>query len=308
MNTYTNTYLVITQTLENYGAHDKDGRFSSGNAHWKFKGGNDYIITGVQSIQDAVAFVAAKCSNSIGFKEFPVQWEEVSADYQTTSEKQQLEYEGEIRYPADRINVQEALNAKREALYAESAGCAEPVKKTFQTMTTKEIFALGEQIRAEGGWTMDQYLSHPSYAYSKEHTGRYATKGAHTVYFMCSDSPSGRVSVGGYTKAVEPEDGFETAKATILNAIDKHDAEMVADRGTPERLDREHGSPYDRGHSDAYYGRSKSPHFYVGASYVGDEITRLTSKEAMAYNEGFDGCEDFKDWGCSNEDWAELAH
>jgi hypothetical protein len=232
MNTYTNTYLVSTQTLENYGAHDKDGRFSSGNAHWKFKGGNDYIITGVKNIQDAVAFVAAKCSNNIGFKEFPVQWEEVSADYQTTSEKQQLEYDGRIAYPADRINVQEALNAKREALYAESAGCAEVIS----------------------------------------------------------------------------EAGFETAKAKILKAIDKHDAEMVAERGTPERLDREHGSPWDRGHSDAYYGRSKNPHFYVGASYVGDEITRLTSKEAMAYNEGFDGCDEFKDWGYSNEDWAELAH
>jgi hypothetical protein len=219
MNTYTNTYLVSTQTLENYGAHDKDGRFSSGNAHWKFKGGNDYIITGVKKIQDAVAFVAAKCSNSIGFKEFPVQWEEVSADYQTTSEKQQLEYDGRIIYPANRINVQEELNVKREA-----------------------------------------------------------------------------------------EPGFETAKAKILKAIDKHDAEMVAERGTPERLDREHGSPWDRGHSDAYYGRSKNPHFYVGASYEGDEITRLTSKEAMAYNEGFDGCDDFKDWGYSNEDWAELAH
>ncbi len=220
-----------TQTIENYGAHDKDGRFSSGNAYWKFKGGHEYIITGLERIQDAVAFVAARCSNSIGYKEFPVEWEEVSADYQTEFEKNQMEYEGRIAYPADRINVQEELNAKREALYAASAGCAEVIT----------------------------------------------------------------------------ESGFETAKAKILNAIDKHDAEMVAERGVPERLDREHGSPWDRGHSDAYYGRSKNPHFYVGASYEGDEITRLTSKEAMAYNEGFDGCDEFKDWGCSNEDWAELA-
>jgi len=221
MNKYTNTYLVKTQTIENYGAHDKDGRFSSGNAYWKFKGGHEYIITGLERIQDAVAFVAARCSNSIGYKEFPVEWEEVSADYQTEFEKNQMEYEGRIAYPADRINVQEELNVKREDA---------------------------------------------------------------------------------------PQVGFETAKAKILKAIDKHDAEMVAERGTPERLDREHGSPWDRGHSDAYYGRSKNPHFYVGASYEGDEITRLTSKEAMAYNEGFDGCDDFKDWGHSNEDWAELAH
>ena len=115
-NQHTTTYLVSTQTLENYGAHDKDGRFSSGNAYWKFKSGHQYIITGLERIQDAVAFVAAKCSNSIGFKEFPVQWEEVSADYQTEFEKSQLECEGEIRYPADRINVQEELQAKRKLI------------------------------------------------------------------------------------------------------------------------------------------------------------------------------------------------
>jgi len=104
----TPTFLITTQTLENYGAHDKDGRFSSGNAYWKFKGGNDYIITGLKRVQDAVAFVAAaKCGNGIGYKEFPAHWEEVDADYRTTSEEDQLRHEGEIRYPADRINVAE---------------------------------------------------------------------------------------------------------------------------------------------------------------------------------------------------------
>lgn len=74
------------------------------------------------------------------------------------------------------------------------------IETSFQKMTTKEIFALGDQIRKDGGWTMEQYLSHPSYAYSKQHTGMYATKGAYSVYFMCSDSPSGRLLVGGYIK------------------------------------------------------------------------------------------------------------
>ena len=109
MNTSTHTYLIVTQTLENYGAHDKDGRFSSGNACWKFKGGDEYIIPGLDRIQDAVAYVAAKCSNNIGYKEFPTSWEEVSADYQTEFEKSQMEYEGDIRYPARRINVAEEL-------------------------------------------------------------------------------------------------------------------------------------------------------------------------------------------------------
>jgi hypothetical protein len=222
MNTYTNTYLVKTQTIENYGAHDKDGRFSSGNAYWKFKGGDEYIITGLERIQDAVAFVAARCSNSIGYKEFPVQWEEVSADYQTEYEKNQQEYDGRIVYPANRINVQEELNAKREALYAASAGSAEPVKATEREETSEMVKAL-------------------------------------------------------------------------------------AARG-PARLDREHGSPYDRGNADSYYGRSMEPHFYEGATGSSERVTFLFPSEVEEYTKGYNENTDFKDWGCSNEDWAELAH
>lgn len=68
-------FVVSTQFLENYGAHCEDGRFSSGNAYWKMKGGTDYIVSGLDRIQDAVAFVAAKeMHNSIGAKEFPIEW------------------------------------------------------------------------------------------------------------------------------------------------------------------------------------------------------------------------------------------
>ena len=68
-------FVITTQFLENYGAHCEDGRFRSGNAYWKMKGGTDYIVSGLDRIQDAVAFVAAKeMHNSIGAKEFPVEW------------------------------------------------------------------------------------------------------------------------------------------------------------------------------------------------------------------------------------------
>ena len=68
-------FVISTQFLENYGAHCEDGRFASGNAYWKMKGGTDYIVSGLDRIQDAVAFVAAKeMHNSIGAKEFPVEW------------------------------------------------------------------------------------------------------------------------------------------------------------------------------------------------------------------------------------------
>jgi hypothetical protein len=68
-------FVITTQFLENYGAHAADGKFKSGNAYWKMKGGTDYLVTGLDRIQDAVAFVAAKAMyNGIGAKEFPVEW------------------------------------------------------------------------------------------------------------------------------------------------------------------------------------------------------------------------------------------
>ena len=64
-------FVIKTQTLENYGAHDQDGKFSSGNAYWKFKGGNDYIVSDCDTLQNAVAFVMAAFSeNNLGYKEF----------------------------------------------------------------------------------------------------------------------------------------------------------------------------------------------------------------------------------------------
>lgn len=68
-------FVITTQFLENYGAHAEDGRFASGNAYWKMKGGTDYLVTGLDRVQDAVAFVAAKVmANEIGYKEFPIEW------------------------------------------------------------------------------------------------------------------------------------------------------------------------------------------------------------------------------------------
>ena len=68
-------FVITTQILENYGAHAEDGKFSSGNAYWKMKGGTDYLVTGLDRIQDAVAFVAAlSITNDLYCKEFPVEW------------------------------------------------------------------------------------------------------------------------------------------------------------------------------------------------------------------------------------------
>ena len=72
-------FVITTQFLENYGAHCEDGKFASGNAYWKMKGGSDYCVSGLDRIQDAVAFVAAlRMQNSLGCKEFPVEWKTYS--------------------------------------------------------------------------------------------------------------------------------------------------------------------------------------------------------------------------------------
>ena len=65
-------FVISTQYLENYGAHCEDGKFSSGNAYWKMKGGSDYIVSDLDRVQDALAFVMAKFgANDISQKEYP---------------------------------------------------------------------------------------------------------------------------------------------------------------------------------------------------------------------------------------------
>lgn len=69
-------FVITTQILENYGAHSESGKFADGMAYWKMKGGTDYLVTGLDRVQDAVAFVAAiAIENNLGYKEFPVEWQ-----------------------------------------------------------------------------------------------------------------------------------------------------------------------------------------------------------------------------------------
>ena len=65
-------FIVMTQTLENYGAHSESGKFADGQNYWKFKGGDTYLVEDLDREQDAVAFVAALVmDNGIGYKEYP---------------------------------------------------------------------------------------------------------------------------------------------------------------------------------------------------------------------------------------------
>jgi len=91
------TFIVTTQGLENYGAHCEDGKFSSGNHYWKFKSGTDYMVTGLERPQDAMAFVAAiGIENGLGWKEFPsevVTLEEFRNEFDMSDEFDREHYE-----------------------------------------------------------------------------------------------------------------------------------------------------------------------------------------------------------------------
>ena len=40
-----------------------------------------------------------------------------------------------------------------------------------------------------------------------------------------------------------------------------------------------HGSLYDRGSADSYYGRPQQPHWYPEGTYHGERVTYLTQAE-----------------------------
>ena len=77
---------VMTQIHENYGAHEWDG-IGECPQMWKAKGGEDYIITGAPSIEDAEYFVNFhKCSNDEYGTEEVVSSTEVEEGFRTEME------------------------------------------------------------------------------------------------------------------------------------------------------------------------------------------------------------------------------
>lgn len=93
--------LITTQVYENYGAHDWDGKGECPQ-YWKAKGGSDYVVKKFRG--DATAAVMALRSqveeDSSYFRETIIDFRIVKDDYLTEFEKDQLEYDGEITYPA----------------------------------------------------------------------------------------------------------------------------------------------------------------------------------------------------------------
>ncbi len=59
-----------------------------------------------------------------------------------------------------------------------------------------------------------------------------------------------------------------------------------------------HGSPYDRGSADKYYGREETPHFYTGASYSSTRVEQgdMTPEQIAEYKKGYEEETEEKDW------------
>jgi hypothetical protein len=65
-----------------------------------------------------------------------------------------------------------------------------------------------------------------------------------------------------------------------------------------DETEDKHGSPYDRGRADSYYGRSYNPHKLVPNAHGGHEYEKLTnSSEIEAYSKGYREETGRKDYG-----------
>ncbi len=82
---------------------------------------------------------------------------------------------------------------------------------------------------------------------------------------------------------------------------------MLAERTQSDYYDERHGSPYDRGSADSYYGREYDPHYFVSDSYNSPRINlaQMTTQEIVAYTAGYrdneaDGTKKVWDWNETN--------
>jgi hypothetical protein len=79
----------------------------------------------------------------------------------------------------------------------------------------------------------------------------------------------------------------------------KYSIEIINYKGVD--YDNRHGGPFDRGSADSYYGRIRTPHFYIGATDTSQKvlIDDMTEDEIESYHAGYDYNEDqahYKKW------------
>ena len=75
---------------------------------------------------------------------------------------------------------------------------------------------------------------------------------------------------------------------------------FLSELGKNDGMDRNHGSLYDCGKADSYYGRARSPHYWSNIGATGTRCEDLSDRQTAEYNAGYDdnnAAGDFKDWG-----------
>jgi hypothetical protein len=99
--------LITTQVYENY-AWNEDGTIGTGDAaYWKAKGGDEYVVTGIWDEEEATVAVMAlreeieKANDYM--TESIVDYQLLDNDELTPFERDQMEYEGKIVFPAKEI-------------------------------------------------------------------------------------------------------------------------------------------------------------------------------------------------------------
>ena len=97
--------LITTQYRENYGTES--------DPYWKFKGGSDYFIPGVDPLKVAPGLLVEQVRGKIEYagpmsEEYILDWELVADDALSPSEQDQMEFDGEILYPATVLELEAA--------------------------------------------------------------------------------------------------------------------------------------------------------------------------------------------------------
>jgi len=89
--------LITTQYKENYGTES--------DPYWKFKGGEDYFILDVDPLKVAPGLLVEQVRGQIEYadamsEEYILDWQLVEDSALSPFEQDQMEFDGEIRYPA----------------------------------------------------------------------------------------------------------------------------------------------------------------------------------------------------------------
>lgn len=93
--------MITTQYRENYGSEEQP--------YWKFKGGSEYFVPNVDEC-DMVDVIVDRVRPQIEIsnpmcQEYILGYSIVADDYMTEFERDQLEYEGKIRFPAKVLEI-----------------------------------------------------------------------------------------------------------------------------------------------------------------------------------------------------------